>query len=62
MLGRANSLLVALIACGIALLAASPAFAAEKLRVGKAVAEAFSFVPPDVGMQRGDFPEEQCRR
>jgi hypothetical protein len=29
--------------------------AAEKLRVGKAVAEAFSFVPPDVGMRAGIF-------
>lgn len=32
-----------------------PAAAAEKLRVGKAVAEAFSFVPIDVGMQKGIF-------
>src|SRR4051812_14521267 len=31
------------------------ALAAEKLRVGKAVAEAFSFVPPDVGMRAGIF-------
>src|SRR4051794_15299499 len=29
--------------------------ATEKLRVGKAVAEAFSFVPPDVGMRAGIF-------
>src|SRR6476469_2103036 len=55
MLGRANRLLVALIACGIALLATSPTFAADKIRVGKAVAEAFSFVPPDVGMSEGIF-------
>jgi len=34
---------------------AAPAFAADKLRVGKAVAEAFSFVPPDVGMRNGIF-------
>jgi NitT/TauT family transport system substrate-binding protein len=32
-----------------------PAGAAEKLRVGKAVPEAFSFVPLDVGMRRGIF-------
>jgi NitT/TauT family transport system substrate-binding protein len=32
-----------------------PAHAADKLRVGKAVAEAFSFVPPDVGMRNGIF-------
>src|SRR4051795_8773869 len=31
------------------------ALAAEKLRVGKAVAEAFSFVPPDVGVKQGIF-------
>jgi ABC-type nitrate/sulfonate/bicarbonate transport system substrate-binding protein len=29
--------------------------AAEKLRVGKAVPEAFSFVPVDIGMQKGIF-------
>jgi ABC-type nitrate/sulfonate/bicarbonate transport system substrate-binding protein len=32
-----------------------PAGAAEKLRVGKAVPEAFSFVPLDVGMRKGIF-------
>jgi ABC-type nitrate/sulfonate/bicarbonate transport system substrate-binding protein len=32
-----------------------PANAADKLRVGKAVPEAFSFVPPDVGMRNGIF-------
>jgi ABC-type nitrate/sulfonate/bicarbonate transport system substrate-binding protein len=36
------------------LLAASSA-AAEKLRVGKAVPEAFSFVPLDIGMKKGFF-------
>jgi NitT/TauT family transport system substrate-binding protein len=37
-------------------LALTPAaFAAEKLRVGKAVPEAFSFVPLDVGMRKGFF-------
>jgi NitT/TauT family transport system substrate-binding protein len=34
---------------------ALPAGAAEKLRVGKAVPEAFSFVPVDVGMRQGIF-------
>jgi NitT/TauT family transport system substrate-binding protein len=33
----------------------APATAAEKLRVGKAVPEAFSFVPLDVGMRKGFF-------
>src|SRR5713101_7284559 len=33
----------------------SPASAAETLRVGKAVPEAFSFVPLDVGMRKGMF-------
>jgi NitT/TauT family transport system substrate-binding protein len=32
-----------------------PAAAAEKLRVGKAVPEAFSFVPVDIGMRQGIF-------
>ena len=39
----------------LALLLASPAAAAEKLRVGKAVPEAFSFVPLDVGVRKGFF-------
>src|SRR5262245_57996004 len=34
---------------------ASAAQAAEKLRVGKAVPEAFSFVPLDIGMRKGFF-------
>src|SRR3979411_1382900 len=37
------------------LLLASPSGAAEKLRVGKAVPEAFSFVPLDVGIRKGFF-------
>src|SRR5215212_4806282 len=37
------------------LLSVPPALAADTLRVGKAVAEAFSFVPPDVGMRQGIF-------
>ena len=36
-------------------LMAAPAQAAEKLRVGKAVPEAFSFVPIDIGMRKGIF-------
>jgi ABC-type nitrate/sulfonate/bicarbonate transport system substrate-binding protein len=35
-----------------------PAAAAEKLRVGKAVPEAFSFVPVDVGMRQGLFTKQ----
>jgi ABC-type nitrate/sulfonate/bicarbonate transport system substrate-binding protein len=35
----------------------SPAAAAEKLRVGKAVPEAFSFVPLDIGMKKGFFSQ-----
>ena len=34
---------------------ASSAYAAEKLRVGKAVPEAFSFVPLDIGIKKGFF-------
>jgi ABC-type nitrate/sulfonate/bicarbonate transport system substrate-binding protein len=32
-----------------------PASAADKVRVGKAVAEAFSFTPPDIGVRSGIF-------
>src|SRR6266545_4023071 len=42
-------------AAALSLLLASPVGAAEKLRVGKAVPEAFSFVPLDVGMRKGIF-------
>jgi ABC-type nitrate/sulfonate/bicarbonate transport system substrate-binding protein len=42
-------------AAAVALLLVGPAGAAEKLRVGKAVPEAFSFVPLDVGMRKGFF-------
>lgn len=38
-----------------AVLLAAPAGAAEKLKVGKAVPEAFSFVPLDIGMKKGFF-------
>jgi NitT/TauT family transport system substrate-binding protein len=39
----------------LALAFAAPALAAEKLRVGRAVPQAFSFVPVDVGMKHGIF-------
>ncbi|HLH91533.1 MAG TPA: ABC transporter substrate-binding protein [Xanthobacteraceae bacterium] len=39
----------------LALAFAAPANAAEKLRVGKAVPEAFSFVPLDIGIKKGFF-------
>jgi len=46
----------ALVLAGLASLAmTTPAAAADKLRVGKAVPEAFSFVPPDVGIRNGIF-------
>ena len=40
---------------GVVLVFGTPARAAEKLRVGKAVPEAFSFVPLDIGMRKGLF-------
>src|SRR5229473_2801279 len=39
----------------MAMLPVPAAFAAEKLRVGKAVPEAFSFTPLDIGMRKGLF-------
>ncbi len=42
------------LATAICLLSA-PASAADKLRVGKAVPEAFSFVPVDIGIRTGIF-------
>jgi NitT/TauT family transport system substrate-binding protein len=42
-------------AAALVLLLAAPGEAAEKLRVGKAVPEAFSFVPLDVGIRKGFF-------
>jgi NitT/TauT family transport system substrate-binding protein len=53
MLAR-NALILAA-ATWAAITCAAPADAAEKLRVGKAVPEAFSFVPLDVGMKQGIF-------
>jgi ABC-type nitrate/sulfonate/bicarbonate transport system substrate-binding protein len=47
--------LVAILAIAFCALSSSPASAADTLRVGKAVAEAFSFVPPDVGVKQGIF-------
>src|SRR5262249_49262119 len=41
-----------------AMILAAPAGAAEKLRVGKAVPEAFSFVPLDIGMRKGFFAKQ----
>src|SRR6202042_2149233 len=51
---RTISFLATALACA---LAAAPARAAETLRVGKAVAEAFSFVPLDVGIRKGLFKQ-----
>ncbi len=42
----------------VAALFAAPGHAAEKLRVGKAVPEAFSFAPLDVGMKKGFFAKQ----
>jgi ABC-type nitrate/sulfonate/bicarbonate transport system substrate-binding protein len=39
----------------LSVLAAAPAGAIDKLKVGKAVPEAFSFVPLDIGMKKGLF-------
>jgi ABC-type nitrate/sulfonate/bicarbonate transport system substrate-binding protein len=54
-INRIASGVVAGLALAAALLQATDAGAAEKLRVGKAVAEAFSFVPLDVGIRTGIF-------
>ena len=49
---------LAIVASGaLACALAAPAHAAETLRVGKAVAEAFSFVPLDIGMREGFFKQ-----
>ena len=50
-----KSLGLGLLLVAIVALIAAPVSAAEKLRVGKAVPEAFSFVPVDVGMRQGIF-------
>src|SRR4051812_22320853 len=53
--GRQSLWIVGLSLIACAMLSASPVAAADKVRVGKAVAEAFSFVPPDVGVSAGIF-------
>jgi ABC-type nitrate/sulfonate/bicarbonate transport system substrate-binding protein len=45
----------ALVLAALAAAMTTSAAAADKLRVGKAVPEAFSFVPPDVGIRNGIF-------
>jgi NitT/TauT family transport system substrate-binding protein len=50
---RSIAMMLLLAASGAML--ASSACAAEKLRVGKAVPEAFSFVPLDIGIRKGFF-------
>jgi ABC-type nitrate/sulfonate/bicarbonate transport system substrate-binding protein len=47
--------IIGVMLCGLAVLAVTPAGAAEKLRVGKAVAFAWTFTPLDVGIQTGIF-------
>jgi ABC-type nitrate/sulfonate/bicarbonate transport system substrate-binding protein len=51
---RTTLLLAVALACG---LAGTTARAAETLRVGKAVPEAYSFVPLDVGIRKGFFKQ-----
>ena len=46
---------IALIGGSLVALGAPPARAAEKLRVGKAVAQVFGYIPLDVGMKHGIF-------
>src|SRR5262245_10468581 len=56
--GRRGKGLAVLFGCAIAAASAlltTPTLAADKLRVGKAVAEAFSCTPPDIGMRKGIF-------
>jgi NitT/TauT family transport system substrate-binding protein len=56
---RLHSLIgAALLLAASGLVSPSPATAAETLRVGKAVPEAFSFVPLDVGMRKGLFAKQ----
>ena len=53
--GRALATLLYCLIAAMSFAQSAPAIAADKLRVGKAVAEAFSFTPPDVGMRTGIF-------
>src|SRR5262245_41347630 len=55
MMSTMDTWLAAAAALLLAGLSGSAANASEKLRVGKAVPEAFSFVPLDVGMRQGIF-------
>ena len=55
-MNRTISLVAATLACVVV---AASAHAAETLRVGKAVAEAFSFVPLDIGIRKGFFEDGQ---
>src|SRR3954469_16740935 len=57
-LARFALILVALVTAVLT----TPSQAADKLRVGKAVPEAFSFVPPDVGMRNGVFQKNNTGR
>ncbi|HLH91532.1 MAG TPA: ABC transporter substrate-binding protein [Xanthobacteraceae bacterium] len=50
-----HRLTLRLIALAVAIVLAAPAGAAEKLRVGKAQAQQFAFVPLDVGVAAGIF-------
>jgi NitT/TauT family transport system substrate-binding protein len=55
-LNRTKCFVAAALACAFALVSSmAPAPAAETLRVGKAVPQAFSFVPLDVGIRKGFF-------
>src|SRR5258705_26550 len=54
-LSRGRQACLVALTAAVAILTAASASAADKVRVGKAVAEAFSFVPPDVGMRNGIF-------
>ena len=53
-MNRTISLVATTLACVVV---AASAHAAETLRVGKAVAEAFSFVPLDIGIRKGFFKQ-----
>jgi len=55
MRSSARQMLVMIATILVAVAQSVSASAAEKMRVGKAVPEAFSFVPPDVGMRSGIF-------
>ena len=55
MIALLRCFIAALLSLAAAFLFAQGASAAETLRVGKAVPEAFSFVPLDIGMRKGLF-------